>query len=115
MSGASIAVSPVATTTYTATCSAFGCSTNSSIIVNVNSCGQIISLTQTENILTGTSITPVVVKAQDTINATNTIGQPPTNASAKYAAGKSINLNPGFKVEIGSIFQAKISATPCNE
>ncbi|GGD57566.1 hypothetical protein GCM10011514_22080 [Emticicia aquatilis] len=113
--GPMITVSPSITTSYTATCFSNGCSTSSSIQVNINPCGQIVSLTQTENITTGTSQAPTTIKAQDSINATNTIGQPPTNASAKYTAGKTINLNPGFKVEIGSIFQAKISATPCNE
>lgn len=110
-----IAVSPTSTTTYTATCNNSDCTIISSIQVNVNPCGQIVNLTQANNILTGTSQAPTTIKAQNYINATNKVGQPPTNASAKYASGKAINLNPGFKVELGSIFQAKISITPCNE
>jgi hypothetical protein len=115
MSGANITVSPTINTSYIATCNAFGCTSNSTIQVNVNPCSQIVSLTQVDNILTGTSASPIKIKAQETINATNTIGQPPTNANAKYFAGKSIFLNEGFKVEAGSIFEAKISNTPCNE
>lgn len=112
--GAIVTIYPDETKIYSATCTYNNESITSSIQVTVNSCSQVISLTQNDNIVTGTTNAPIVIKAQDTINAINTIGNPPANAVAEYKAGKSIMLNAGFKVEVGSVFKANISNTPCN-
>ncbi|AWW00645.1 3-coathanger stack domain-containing protein [Arcticibacterium luteifluviistationis] len=111
---ASILVSPAVTTTYTAECTAFGCTTESSIKVNVYTCEEYISLTVSDNIMTGTSISPINKNAYSKIEATNQIGDIGTDASAKYTSGGSIELNNGFKVEAGSIFKAEISPSPCH-
>jgi hypothetical protein len=47
--------------------------------------------------------------SSSTINATNTIV--PSN-NVQYNAAKSIVLNPGFKVDNGVIFSAKIQNCP---
>lgn len=49
-------------------------------------------------------------KTKFLIEANNTISE----SSTIYETGKSILLKPGFKVEPGASFSAKVSADPCN-
>jgi hypothetical protein len=49
-------------------------------------------------------------KSKMLIEANNTI----TESSITYETGKFILLKPGFKVEAGASFSAKVSANPCN-
>lgn len=95
--------------TYIATCNAYGCSKTSSVLVGMDLCGNIVDLSITDPITTGSSASPVIKMVQSKITATNSIGSSSVNASAKYVAGNSITLNPGFKIESGSIFQTKVS------
>ncbi|MGL4631186.1 MAG: 3-coathanger stack domain-containing protein, partial [Leadbetterella sp.] len=113
--GNSISVSPSTNTTYSANCNFDGCIKTTSVLVKVVSCGRVSNLTQTDNIVTGTSSLPVVKRAFNTIHATNYIGNNSLIGVGKYISGNTIELNPGFKVEVGSIFQAQISNDPCNE
>ncbi|WP_374755962.1 Ig-like domain-containing protein, partial [Emticicia agri] len=103
--GTSITVTPAATGTYTATCSAGG---SGSRVITVNATD--VTLSNADNILTGTS------KFQVTQNiiSTSQIGQDATNPKPNvlYQAGKSIVLQPGFSTASGSIFNAVIQG--CN-
>ncbi len=51
-----------------------------------------------------------VKKSKILIEANNTISE----SAISYEAGRSILLKPGFKVENGASFSAKVTANPCN-
>jgi hypothetical protein len=97
--GTSKTVSPTTTTTYTATCSVNGCTSNSASItvtVNVsNPCPN--TITHSGNIATGT------YSAAQTIISTANVA---TNTN--YFATNSITMNPGFSAGGNETFIAKI-------
>ncbi len=101
--GASVGVSPAATTTYTVDCSTGGSTTVKVIVATPN-----ISITT--DVETGKE----KVKAIQTIVSDKKVGIPTFTPGANviYEAGNSITLLPGFTAEKWSIFKAEIKG--CN-
>ncbi|MBA4852222.1 ELWxxDGT repeat protein [Emticicia sp. BO119] len=101
--GTSITVSPAASTTYLAQCSAGGFA---SVDVTVTTSAVAVSA----NISTGTEL----VKAVDTIESNKKIGDPDFTPApvVTFEAGKSILLKPGFVADSRSVFKAEIKG--CN-
>jgi ELWxxDGT repeat protein len=101
--GISITVSPAASTTYLAQCSAGGFA---SVDVTVTTS----AVTVSSNISTGTEL----VKAVDTIESDKKIGDPDFTPApvVTFEAGKSILLKPGFVADARSVFKAEIKG--CN-
>lgn len=73
---------------------------------HTNSCNNVVALSSKNDDM-GMNTT---IKSQTLIDANNKI----LNASTIYQTGKSILLNPGFKVSNGAVFKAEINANPCN-
>ncbi len=101
--GASVSVSPAATTTYTVDCSTGGSTTVKVIVATPN-------ITITADVETGKE----KVKAIQTIVSDKKVGVPTFTPGANviYEAGNSITLLPGFTAEKWSIFKAEIKG--CN-
>ena len=105
-----IQYSPTATGVYYASCKKDQCyvfSNNVTVKVLPN-CTNGLVLAPTVDNLTS-NINPLRFNSSSTINATNTIV--PSN-DIQYNAANSIILNPGFKVDSGVIFSAKIQNCP---
>ncbi|MFN3851267.1 MAG: 3-coathanger stack domain-containing protein [Spirosomataceae bacterium] len=107
MTGASITVTLNQTTTFTATCGFRTCSSCNSNAITVEVVGNsLINLVSpTDNYTNGT----VIQQTNDKIRATNKVFG---GARATYKAGKSIELNDGFRADSGSNFKAEIGG--CN-
>lgn len=97
--GSSINVSPSTTTTYTATCTDNGCSSDKTITVSV---------VPSSVALTGTAVTGTN-KSTQTLTSTQTI---PLGTAVSYQAGASVTMQPNFQAQAGSLFQAEIKT--CN-
>ncbi len=95
--------SPIANTTYYASCEIANCKSTrvATHQVNVNS----TSSSLTANISSGTSL----FQSTQTLIASNKVSSP---ANVTYKAGNSITLNTGFEAQNGSIFLAQIQG--CN-
>lgn len=101
-SGSSVVVQPTANVTYLATCASTGCS--GSVAVAVNQCPPAHSITTTIN-----STSPTTeFRAANTVVATNRIN----SGNIIYRAGGSVTLNPGFRVEPGTVFRAYVQGCP---
>ncbi|WP_255070148.1 3-coathanger stack domain-containing protein [Lacihabitans sp. LS3-19] len=110
-----ISVSPTENTTYSVSCDYSNCTVTNSVLVKVITCGINVALTNLDDVNSGSSANPSIFRAYNKIQAKNQIGSNGQNGSAKFVVGKSIVLEPGFKVEKGSGFQTKLSSDPCNE
>lgn len=107
-------VIPLVTTTYSAKCTNQGCESTSSLSINilVNPCQLTRTLsstaTPTDDVSTGMFTIQAANAAGGKITATNKITG---TANVTYQA-KSIELNAGFKADIGTVFKAEIGG--CN-
>ncbi|MCR9065082.1 MAG: hypothetical protein NXI00_14015 [Cytophagales bacterium] len=104
-------ISPNFATSYEAKCISYDCQKIETLEVKVFSCGQFLSII--EDILEGTPALPINKNAYGNITATNRVGSEFEKAATKYISGGSIELNPGFLVNSGSLFGAEISSNPC--
>ena len=105
-----ISYSPTASNVYYASCKKDQCyvfSNNITVKVLPN-CSDGLVLDPTVDNLANNS-DPLRFNSSGTINATNTIAP---NNNIQYNAAKSIVLSPGFKVDSGVIFSAKIQNCP---
>jgi hypothetical protein len=73
---------------------------------HANPCDNTIALSSKNDDLSSNS----AIKSRILIDANNKI----FDASTLYKTGKSILLNPGFKVNNGAVFKAEINTNPCN-
>lgn len=107
MTGASITVAINQTTTFTAHCGFRTCSSCGSNAITVEVVGNsLINLVSpTNNYSNGT----IIQQTNDKITATNKVF---SGARATYKAGKSVELNDGFRADGGSNFKAEIGG--CN-
>lgn len=97
---------PSATGTYFAYCAKFQCyvySNNVTVKVLPNCASSLVLAPTVDNLTSRTN--PLNFRSSNTIQATNTIL--PAN-NVQYNAANSILLNPGFTVDSGVIFSAKI-------
>jgi hypothetical protein len=101
--------SPPATNTFYAACKkelCFNYSNNVTVTVLPN-CASSLNLTNANNL--SNNINSLYYASSNTINAVNQIS--PAN-NVEYRAGQSVLLGPGFKVDAGVIFSAKIQNCP---
>ncbi len=103
LTGASVSLSPAATTTYLVQCSTGG-TTTFTLVVASN------TLAVPSNVTTGKER----FKAVTTLSSDKKVGLPTFTPGANviYEAGKSITLNPGFTAEKWSVFTAEIKGCP---
>ncbi len=106
----SVQYSPTATAVYFASCKKDLCQVYSNnITINVlPNCASNLVLAPTANNLSS-RINPLNFNSSNTIQATNIIS--PTN-NVEYNAANAIILSPGFTVDSGVIFSAKIQNCP---
>lgn len=107
MTGNSITVNLTQTTSFTASCGFRGCSSCGSNMITIEVVGNaLINLVSpTDNYTNGT----VIQQTNNRITASNKVF---SGAKATYQAGKTIELNDGFKADTGSNFKAEIKG--CN-
>ncbi len=105
-----VSFSPTVTDTFYAACQKSFClNYSNNIIVKVlPNCGSSVTLTNPADNL-GTNINALSFNSSNTLTASNQII--PAN-NIQYNAGNSILLSPGFKVDPGVIFSAKIQNCP---
>jgi hypothetical protein len=106
----SVQYSPTATAVYFASCKKDLCQVYSNnITINVlPNCTSNLVLAPTANNLSS-RINPLNFNSSNTIQATNVIS--PTN-NVQYNAANAVILSPGFTVDSGVIFSAKIQNCP---
>jgi NPCBM/NEW2 domain/Carbohydrate esterase, sialic acid-specific acetylesterase len=109
-SSSNINYSPTSTGVYYSACKKNLCYNYSNVVQVkvIPNCGSAVSLVSgTDNL--NSNINSLNFRSSNTISASNQII--PTN-NVQYNAANSITLNPGFKVDSGVIFSAKIQNCP---
>lgn len=106
----SVSVSPTVTTQYSASCKIGNCISNP-VMVTVKvipDCATSYNLVSSADDFYGSNVN-LTYKASTVITAQNMILP---DARIMYQAGQSITLQPGFQVELGTVFRAQIAG--CN-